>query len=406
MANPFFSIILPTYNREAILPLAIRSILEQTFQDFELVVNNSASTDNTRAVCQSFSDDRLKYFETETRLGMAENYETALGHATGEFIVFFSDDDALIPTALEKVEQVIRHNDAQMVVFPFAKYFHDTDDQGQNRANTLEIPEYSSKVYVRDAKQDIDLMRARFGLADRSSIDAESRGTEPLIGNVVYRRELSDRLKESVGSLFATVPVDIYFITLLLSVIDKYHVLDEPLLVWSQWAKNSSVFLKADLRAHYERLLNGKTLDEVPLKFALPANCSANALLAAMRAMDADQRDRVDWGSYFSLMYETIVYLDAEGVDVGSERAEFEKVLAEQTLELQAAVANRRNSGLLFRQRLKKSVPGLFSFARRLARAGRPQTSVGKLVDGRYAGFADLLESANYLSTLEGVNKS
>ncbi|MCS6985063.1 MAG: glycosyltransferase family 2 protein, partial [Leptospiraceae bacterium] len=64
---PFFSVILPTYNRASWLPRSIQSVLDQKFQDFELIIVDDGSTDNTREVVAHFSDPRIKYYYKENQ---------------------------------------------------------------------------------------------------------------------------------------------------------------------------------------------------------------------------------------------------------------------------------------------------------------------------------------------------
>ena len=65
---PFFSVIIPTFNRANILPRAIESILSQSFSDWELIIQDDGSTDETSTIVQSFLDDRrIKYFSEENQ---------------------------------------------------------------------------------------------------------------------------------------------------------------------------------------------------------------------------------------------------------------------------------------------------------------------------------------------------
>src|SRR6058998_3127437 len=99
---PNFSVLIPTYNRAPLLGDAIRSVLDQTETDFELVISNGGSTDDTNEVVSSFADSRIRYVKTTSRVDMAENYARAVQVATGKYILFFSDDDALLPCALQR----------------------------------------------------------------------------------------------------------------------------------------------------------------------------------------------------------------------------------------------------------------------------------------------------------------
>jgi len=96
MKEPFFSIILPTFNRASYLEKAIGSVLSQTFEDFELIIVDDGSTDNTRTVVENWQDDRLNYFfkQNEER-SIARNFGIARAH--GRYVNFLDSDDYFYP---------------------------------------------------------------------------------------------------------------------------------------------------------------------------------------------------------------------------------------------------------------------------------------------------------------------
>jgi len=97
--NITFSIIIPTFNRADIVSNAIKSILGQTYTNWELIVVDDGSTDNTEEVVNSFGDTRIKYFykKNEER-SIARNF--GIDKATGEYISFLDDDDYYLPEFL------------------------------------------------------------------------------------------------------------------------------------------------------------------------------------------------------------------------------------------------------------------------------------------------------------------
>jgi glycosyltransferase involved in cell wall biosynthesis len=99
---PKVSAVIPTYNRAQFLERAIRSVLDQTFQDFEIVVVNDASPDEgaTDAVVKDFRDPRIKYFRHETNKGIGATRNTGVLNSSGEYIAFLDDDDAWLPQKL------------------------------------------------------------------------------------------------------------------------------------------------------------------------------------------------------------------------------------------------------------------------------------------------------------------
>lgn len=93
MANNLISIGLPTYNRAALLPRAIDSVLAQTYTDFELIIVDDGSTDNTRAVVASYTDPRIRYIRHETKRGVWVGRNRAVREAKGDYLAFQDSDD-------------------------------------------------------------------------------------------------------------------------------------------------------------------------------------------------------------------------------------------------------------------------------------------------------------------------
>ncbi len=98
---PKVSVVILTFNRAPILRRAIQSVLDQTFQDLELIVIDDCSTDETAQVVKSFSDARIKYFRHEKNKGEAGGRNTGLQKAMGEYIGYLDDDDEWLPEKLE-----------------------------------------------------------------------------------------------------------------------------------------------------------------------------------------------------------------------------------------------------------------------------------------------------------------
>lgn len=99
--EPLFSIITATYNRAHLLPRAVNSVLNQTYRNFELIIVDDGSTDNTEDVCRSFSDPRIKYHKQTPNRGVLAARNKAFDMATGDYLAILDDDDELVPQALE-----------------------------------------------------------------------------------------------------------------------------------------------------------------------------------------------------------------------------------------------------------------------------------------------------------------
>lgn len=96
------SVIIPTYNRTSFLNRAIQSILNQTYQNFELLVVDDASTDNTEDVVKSFNDNRIQYLRHNENRGLSAARNSGIEVARGKYVSFLDDDDEFLPQKLEK----------------------------------------------------------------------------------------------------------------------------------------------------------------------------------------------------------------------------------------------------------------------------------------------------------------
>ena len=102
------SICIPTYNRADYLQYAIASVEQQTYDDWELIVCDDGSTDNTAEVMASKSSDaRIRYVSHPQNIGRSRNMRSGFDAAVGDYFIKFDDDDALTPTFLAKTVAVL-----------------------------------------------------------------------------------------------------------------------------------------------------------------------------------------------------------------------------------------------------------------------------------------------------------
>jgi glycosyltransferase involved in cell wall biosynthesis len=99
---PTVSVILPTYNRAHLLPRAILSILNQTYQNFELIIVDDASTDETPRVVKAFDDPRIRYIRHEHNKGASAARNTGIEASRGTYIAFQDSDDEWLPYKLAR----------------------------------------------------------------------------------------------------------------------------------------------------------------------------------------------------------------------------------------------------------------------------------------------------------------
>lgn len=105
MTTPFFSVCIPTYNMAQFLPEAIDSVLSQTFEDFELLISDNCSKDNTEEVVREYKDKRMIYWKNDSNLEMFANLNKACQKAKGRFIKILTADNVMSPVCLEAIYQ-------------------------------------------------------------------------------------------------------------------------------------------------------------------------------------------------------------------------------------------------------------------------------------------------------------
>ena len=115
-AVPKISVCIPTYNRVQLLPQAIHSVLEQTELDFELIVCDDGSTDNTAELLAQYTDPRIHYIRHPQNIGKSNNMRSGFEAAIGEYFIKFDDDDRLTPQFLAQTAAILdRHHQVDFV---------------------------------------------------------------------------------------------------------------------------------------------------------------------------------------------------------------------------------------------------------------------------------------------------
>ncbi len=137
MTPPLVSVLMTAYNREQYIAEAIESVLASTYKNFELIIVDDCSTDNTVAISRKYEaqDERISVYVNEKNLGQFPNRNKASEYANGKYIYYADSDDSLMPDGLQRLVDAMERNPS----CSFAMYVHGI--------STLEIKESKEAIH-------------------------------------------------------------------------------------------------------------------------------------------------------------------------------------------------------------------------------------------------------------------
>lgn len=157
-----FSVLIPVYNTEKYLEECLQSVLNQTYQDFEIVIVDDGSTDNSGAICDKFQKDypqKIKVIHKENQ-GLISARRVGIDNATGDYCIFVDSDDYIIENLLSELNRILEEDKAiDLLIYSFnyvqdgkiVKQFHRIEQDGtvwddSNRKGIIEKLLYSDDV--------------------------------------------------------------------------------------------------------------------------------------------------------------------------------------------------------------------------------------------------------------------
>jgi glycosyltransferase involved in cell wall biosynthesis len=136
--HPRVSVIITTYNRCELLKRALNSVLDQTYSNFECIVVDDASTDETSQVVAEFNDDRIIYIKHKENKHLSAARNTGIHASNGEFIAFLDDDDEWYPRKLEKQVKLLKDSENEVgLVYCWMNYYKNSGEKVNERHPNL-----------------------------------------------------------------------------------------------------------------------------------------------------------------------------------------------------------------------------------------------------------------------------
>lgn len=330
---PLFSIVIPTRNRAHLLGYALQSAMNQTFDDYEIVVSDNYSDDETAKVVQRLGDSRVRYFRTDRVLSMPDSWEFALSKSRGEWVTFLTDRCVISTRLLRKVADTLLKHHAYTICWHSANYFLSSWYDSAKR-NQLNIPSFSKQVVELDSQSQLAKL---FGFVGRET------HTMPLMLNSCCHRDIKNKVIRQLGRFFLPTCPDYTSCATLLSSQESYIYIDIPLLLFGTGRESTGASTIYDRQGSVKQFVHefqGQDLfKHVPLNSINTINAIADSLLRVKQAMsDHLTHVQLDWEQYFIQCYDKILQIGRQGVDISSMKREFFVVLGQQSPNLRARV--------------------------------------------------------------------
>ena len=144
---PLVSIAVASYNHGKFIGALIQSVLDQTFSDFELIICDDRSTDNSRVVIESFQDIRIKKCFNDKNLGVVANINKAISLTRGKYVVVIGSDDLMFPDNLKRKVEVLEKNPHVGLIY---SDFVDIDEEGNSTGRRRARNPSHDAVYAKE----------------------------------------------------------------------------------------------------------------------------------------------------------------------------------------------------------------------------------------------------------------
>ena len=386
---PLFSIVMPTRNRAHLLQYALQSALAQRFDDYEIVASDNNSTDNTADTVHRIADRRVRYVHTGRTLAMPDSWDFALNHATGKYITYLCDDDAIRSDLLERLYPIVKNTTNISVGWENASYHH-YDWPDEKERFRLVVPRTTGKIQELPSPSIIERMFA-----------LEYTDHFPRLLNSCCARAFLNERKRRMGRLFFPTCPDYSVAVATLTGMDHILFIDEPLVVFGRaLASNGSFGFKESNSSQIflSEFPDLRKLWRIPLSSPTHYNHIAVTLIALKEVLAQELAPySMSVLGLFIRDYEMLKLMEARGADVREMLQQWHEALATQNAETQQSVRD-----------LTLAKPNLQTVIReRFPTVARALASVKTILTGRMAEYRcdNILEATKVIEKLACASK-
>jgi glycosyltransferase involved in cell wall biosynthesis len=235
MRIPKLTIVIPTRERADTLIHTLQTVVEQDYENLEIIVSDNGSLDNTQEVVRSFTDKRLRYLNTGKRMGMSENWEFALSHVTGDYVMYLGDDDGMLPNACRDVAHILSATNTKALIWNKPNY------------NWPSITHQPNTITIQCA-YDLCEMYGNLILKGVAS-GKTSYGRLPVLYSGFVSTNSINNIKKKTGLFFHSITPDIYSGLVLAEELKKYLYSFRPFSISGGSSHSNGIsFLSVDVK--------------------------------------------------------------------------------------------------------------------------------------------------------------
>lgn len=386
MSDPYFSIVIPTKNRAFLLRYALQSLLNQTFEDFEVIVADNDDTDATATLVKSFVDERVRH-ERTGGLSMPDNWEAGASRAKGRYICMLEDKQALRRRALEQL-----HRETEKFQPLVIKWQYDKFEDGADPVRLRLVKRDPGGARMISSDELLDLFA--------SDLKTNYKSVLPLPQLGAFHRDLAEKIRSGpTGRLFQMISPDVVSSLLLLNATDEVLDLPWALGVFSSTthSNGNSSAVRGDLFKRFLQELGiteARLYDQVPLKtVSIPGSIFNDYLHMQEKVGGRLARHPLSWTKFYFEAQRAIWSNAARGAEIADQQEAYDAAFARETENLRESVLQALQP---YREQTAKAISRRQSVGHRLG-LGRLERRFKAFIRGNILGdmewkFRDVTE--------------
>jgi glycosyltransferase involved in cell wall biosynthesis len=262
------SIVIPTQNRAETLYWTLKTVVEQSYDNLQIIVSDNCSIDNTFEIVNSFDDKRILYTKTPKMVSMSSNWENGLSVVDGDYVFFLGDDDGIVPNACNDVSSFLISNPTSAFVWNKPNY---------NWPNSIFPNEFFAEL-------EDTILEIPSNLLLRAIAEGQtSYGRLPILYSGFISTNIINKIKSNTGKFFISVTPDVYSGIAIASQIKHYVYSMRPMSInGGSIHSNGQSISRND--GKYEKFFNDIDIPinrEIPVIPGSISSCIAESFLQA-----------------------------------------------------------------------------------------------------------------------------